>query len=233
MLLSLALGYRINTLHEKEREATKIQTELAESFKRFVPIEFLKELGKKSILDVRLGDAQIRKMAIFFMDIRDFTRIAENQSAERTLQMLNRFFAVVESAIRTRGGFIDKFLGDAVMALFLDSKSAVESALEILTIQRDINLNQENLNIGIGIHSAEVVLGTIGSPSRLDTTVIGDAVNLASRIENLTRQYSVHLIVTESLVQDLGDEFWFRELDTVLVKGKSARVKIIEVIDKK
>jgi two-component system, sensor histidine kinase LadS len=242
LVLSLALGYRINDLRfkeeesrrmalEKEREARDIQAKMADSFKRFVPLEFLRYLGKESILDVERGHAVVCKMSVLFMDIRGFTKISEKHTAEETFAFLNSFLGEMEPVIQKRGGFIDKFIGDAILALFPDPSQAMLCALEMLEVSHHNQSNPFGLRIGIGIHSGEMVMGTIGSPKRLDTTVIGDVVNLASRVEGLTKEYQVSLLVTETVLNiNTENLFFYRELDTVRVKGKQNKIKVFELL---
>lgn len=186
VLLSLALGYRINSLRAAEQEARRDllqeqsralaeQTAMKESFARFVPAEFLEYLGKQSVVHISQGDVVRKQMAVLFLDIRGFTRMSESIGSEATFAFLNRFHGGLEPIIQKHGGFIDKFIGDAIMALFGNPEGSVAASIEMQSWTK----SQGDARIGIGVHSGELMLGTVGSPRRLETTVIGDTVNLA------------------------------------------------------
>ena len=242
ILLSLALGYRINTMKTAEKAAQQqLVTEqaialererkLSESFERFVPKEFLESLGKESIVNISRGDAVKKEMAVLFMDIRGFTGLSERIGPTETFEFLNRFHGIMEPVIQAHGGFIDKFIGDAIMALFPDP---TRSVLAAAAMQEALsNSDIYDIQIGIGIHSGELVLGTVGSPRRLDTTVIGDTVNLASRIESINKEYGTQVIVSDSVFKlaRLEPSLSLRELDALRVRGKSRPVVLYELMN--
>jgi len=211
---------------------------ISESYARFVPRQFLEQLGKERITDVALGDQVQREMTVLFSDIRGFARLAEGMSPSATFQFINKYLGTVEPAITRHAGVIDKYVGDAVMALFPNRPDdAISAALDML--QRLEAMNKERVNmqlpavhIGIGVHSGSLMLGTVGARDRMDTTVISDAVNLAARVENLTKIYQVPLIVTEETYSALHDPgtIEIRRIDRVLVQGKSQPVVLYEVL---
>lgn len=239
VLLSLALGYRINSLRAAEQEARRDlvqeqsralaeQTEMAESFARFVPAEFLEYLGKKSIVSVSQGDVVRKQMAVLFLDIRGFTRMSETLGSEATFAFLNRFHGGLEPLIQKHGGFIDKFIGDAIMALFPHPAASVQAAIEMQEWTQ-----QSDTRIGVGIHYGELMLGTVGSPRRLETTVIGDTVNLASRIESINKQYGTQIVISDAVYKHIqsNPEIHSRELDAIRVRGKKQPVVLFEVLN--
>lgn len=243
ILLSLALGYRINDLKSREEEtrqealrqeiaSREKQERLSLSFKRFVPGEFLKNLQKESILDIRQGDSISCHMAVLFTDIRGFTNLSEKLESEKVFTFLNQYLEKMEPIIQKYNGFIDKFIGDAIMALFPDESNATLAAMEMVLVSNQIDLPDESsLQVGIGIHAGELILGTIGSPSRIDTTVIGDTVNLASRIESLNKQYGTKLLISEDIFLKVqNQDILIREIDLVRVKGKAKPILIYEII---
>jgi adenylate cyclase len=243
IMLSLALGYRINDLREKqeliqqqalEKEiiAREKEEKLKNSFQRFVPNEFLKNLKKNSILEIQLGDSTECKMCVLFTDIRGFTELSESKNSETVFKFLNDYLQKMEPIIKKYNGFIDKFIGDAIMAIFTEEEDAVLAAIEMLnsSLLQDLP-NHSKLDIGIGIHSGDLILGTVGSPSRLDTTVIGDTVNLASRVESLNKIYGTKLLITEDVYVKLNSKnILIREIDSVIVKGKKKAVSIYEIL---
>jgi two-component system sensor histidine kinase ChiS len=212
---------------------------ISDSYARFVPRQFLEQLGKERIIDVALGDQVQREMTVLFSDIRDFTKLSEKMTPAETFRFVNQYLGRMEPAITNNKGVIDKFIGDAVMAFFPHrADDAVRAAIEML--QRLDDWNKERtasgyppVSIGIGLHTGTLMLGTVGASERMDTTVISDAVNLASRVENLTKTYRVPLIVTQDTFAALEqqDAGAFRRIDRVLVQGKSQPVVLYEALD--
>ncbi|MCP2731402.1 ATP-binding protein [Limnofasciculus baicalensis] len=209
------------------------------AYERFVPQEFLKFLARESIIDVQLGDQVQREMTVLFSDIRSFTSLSERMSPKENFDFINAYLSHVSPVIRHYRGFIDKYIGDAVMALFPQTADdAVQGAIEM---QKQVSLyNQERQNmgevpiaIGIGLHTGSLMLGTVGESQRMETTVISDAVNLASRLEGLTKVYGVDILISEETLYRLDNPeiYAYRYLDRVTVKGKSQPIAIFEVYD--
>ncbi|MBL0266449.1 MAG: hypothetical protein IPQ05_21945 [Leptospiraceae bacterium] len=243
VLLSLALGFRVNDLRikeaearekilAKEREAFELERAYAKSMQRFVPEQFLKNLDKENILQVKKGDAKSLEMAVLFTDIRGFTSLSETIGTRETFAFLNRYLEIMEPIIESKGGFIDKFIGDAIMALFVEPEKALEAAIAMMEVTKEQILpDGSRLKTGIGIHFGELILGTVGSENRLETTVIGDTVNLASRIESLTKQYSAEILVSADVIKHLPNaKYKWKELDSVTVRGKSKPVSLFQFI---
>lgn len=240
VLLSLALGYRINSLRALEQEARRDllqeqsralaeQTAMKESFARFVPAEFLDYLGKDSIVNISQGDVVRKQMAVLFLDIRGFTQMSESMGSEATFAFLNRFHGGLEPLIQKHGGFIDKFIGDAIMALFSHPQGSVAAAIEMQQWIR----SDGDARIGVGVHFGELMLGTVGSPRRLETTVIGDTVNLASRIESINKQYGTNIVISDAVYKPVQHDadIIARELDAIRVRGKKQPVVLYEVLN--
>lgn len=224
----------------KRRQAEQYQRKQYISYARFVPAEFLSLLNKDCVTTIKLADQLQREMTIFFSDIRSFTKISESLSSTEIFNLLCDYFKYVYPSIQTNQGFIDKFIGDAIMALFPESpedslRAAIEMKRQLLTYNEGRKkLGLVPIETGIGLHCGEVVLGTIGSEARMDTTVIGDNVNLASRIESLTKVFKVDIILSDSVYNRLHqpeDSYKLREIDTVRVKGKQNPVVLYEAFD--
>ncbi len=206
---------------------------------RFVPREFLEYLKRDTLADVQLGDHIARKMTVFFSDIRDFTALSESLTPQENFAFLNSYLRHVNPIIREHRGFIDKYIGDAIMALFPhDATDALTAAVELY--RQVVRYNQGRakagyapIRIGIGLHHGELILGTIGENDRMQTTVIADAVNVASRMEGLTKHYGVPILASASVVENLraGAHFHLRHLGAVKAKGKAASVDIYECFD--
>ncbi len=209
------------------------------AYARFVPKEFLQHLGHKSILDIKLGDQVQRQMTILFADIRSFTTISESMSPRDNFDFINDYLKTVSPVIRKHKGFVDKYIGDAVMALFPESpENALEAAIEMMQVLDVFNkegaeLGRPPIHIGIGMHTGNLMLGTIGESMRMEGTVIADAVNLSSRLEGLTKEFGSDIIISEKVFKAVSGKtnFQIRALGPVHVKGKKTGINIFEVLN--
>ncbi len=212
---------------------------ISAAYSRFVPQEFLRLLGHDSIVNVKLGEQVHREMTIFFSDIRSFTTLSENMTPQENFEFLNSYLSRVSPVIWKNHGFIDKYIGDAMMALFPDEAGdALRGAIEVV---EEIKLYNEHrakshykpIKVGIGLHTGAVILGTIGYSRYMQGTVISDAVNLASRIENLTKLYGASILISEQTLFHLRDaeNHQYRFLDLIRVKGKKHSISVFEIFD--
>ena len=205
---------------------------------KFVPEGILKLLEKQSIVDVRLGDQVECEISILFSDIRSFTSISEKMNAAENFEFLNKYLSQVGPMIKKNYGVIDKYIGDAIMALFPgDVNNALDAGIQMLdevyTLNKHKKENDPTIRIGIGINTGMVMMGVIGETDRYECTVISDAVNLASRIEGLTKMYNASLLISEYSFMNLKNisKYFFRVVDNVVVKGKNKPVKIYEILN--
>ncbi|MBL7191376.1 response regulator [bacterium] len=209
------------------------------AYSRFIPNEFLRTLGHDTILDVRLGDQVQGEMTILFSDIRSFTQISEGMSPKENFDFLNDYLKRVIPAIRDNNGFIDKYIGDAIMALFPNNPDdALKASIAVLQKLQEFNRTRlkqslHEINIGIGLHTGLLMLGTIGDAKRMDGTVISDAVNLASRLEGLTKKFGSSIIISEVTLKGLENplKYHYRYLGNVQVTGKKVPAAIYEVFE--
>ncbi len=193
--------------------ALRVNQLLSEKFRLFVPEQFLSRIAPEGVNSIQLGDVVEEELTVLFCDIRGFTAIAESQNARDTFKWLNSFFQRMSVCISSNQGFIDKFLGDAIMAVFdkyeCHSFNALKAAVMMQESLQDFNVNYQKYNlrepvkIGIGIHTGIGVIGTLGSEKRMDSTVIGDVVNTASRLESLTKTYGCSIIVSEQVISEI------------------------------
>ncbi len=227
--------------NEALRNANEFQKKMIEkerfflkSASRFVPDQFLEAIGKSDITVVQSGDAALKKMAVLFSDIRNFTKITEKMAPEKAFSLVNDYLNEMNPIIKNYNGFVDKYIGDAIMALYYSPDSAVRSAVEMIRLIRS-NHNSGKSAIsrsGIGIHYGPLMLGTIGNDQRLDTTVISDTVNTAARLESLTRDFGTDLLITAATASLCGDSgLIFRSLGRIRIKGKSDSVEVLEVLN--
>jgi class 3 adenylate cyclase len=222
--------------------AESLSAELARTnkpMKRFVPEEFMAFLGKSSVEQVRLGDHSQQDMAVMFADIRSFTALSERLPPEGTFRFINQYLARMGPTIRGNGGFVDKYMGDGIMALFPGSpEDAARCAIDMHMRLDEYNLQRQSageapIRIGIGIHWGGIMLGTIGENERMDGTVLSDAVNVASRLEGVAKDFGVGVVASEAILAGLSDrgEYRTRYLGKVGVKGKRDLVPVFELYD--
>ncbi len=220
--------------------------DISQTFLKFVPRQFVDHFQCDDIQGLALGRADEDDVAIMFTDIRGFTSLSENMSPQEIMNFLNSYFIRMNEPIHANRGFIDKFIGDAILALFdHPGGSNRDKALDALKAAKDfrtaINLYNQHrknsgyppVNVGLGIHFGPVILGTVGCEDRMDTTVIGDAVNIAHRLEALSPNYQADIVVSAELLKTCGDKppCIYRLLDFVRVKGRRQPVEIYELID--
>lgn len=220
-----------------ETQAVAVMTRV---FEKFVPKQFLERIAFEGLENVRPGNVQASRITTLFSDLRSFTTISEGLTPQELFNFLNDYLAQMQGPIDQYGGFVDKFIGDAIMALFdadgpAQAEAAVKSAIGMQLRLVEWNAERKGpphqpVACGVGIHTGDVMLGTLGSTTRIDSTVIGDAVNLASRLEGLTKHYGARIIVSEDTWAQLDKAvFEARELDFVSVKGRHAPVGIYEI----
>ena len=230
------LGFAFNKMvHEIGSYSTQLQDHNA-AFKRFVPQEFLHVMGQENIADVQLGEQVEREMTVLFSDIRSYTSISEKMNPTENFAFINNYLKYISPVIRNHNGFIDKFIGDAIMALFPnEADDAINNSIKMLQRLKDFNQDnksiESDIKIGIGLHTGSVILGTIGEKERIECTVISDAVNLASRLESLTKRFGVELLTSDNVIKKSQDKnkFLHRHLGSVRVKGKTKSLNIVEI----
>lgn len=230
-----ALGKAFNRMAQGLEERDRVRGLLGKVVSPAIADELLSR-------EIELGGEE-REASILFSDIVGFTALAETLPPAALLDLLNGYLTRISADIEAEGGVIDKYIGDAVMALFGaplarpdHAERAVRAAMamveSIRALNRESPVRAMTLSLGVGINSGTVVAGNMGSQSRLNYTVVGDTVNLASRLEGLTRRYRVGIIVSETTAQQCSG-LVFRELDRVRVKGRQAAVSIHEPVARK
>jgi class 3 adenylate cyclase/DNA-binding response OmpR family regulator len=220
-------------------EIEVLQKKTRQAFARYVPEDVMDEIIRKSHDSVT--QSETRNLAVLFADIRHFTKISENSEAQDVVAFLNAFFSLMGNKVIAGGGHVDKFIGDALMAIFGVPKplpnvavAALSSAIQMIRALPQVNtrwirIPPEELAIGIGINCGECVVGNIGFQDKMDYTVIGDTVNLASRLEGTTKQYCHPIIVSEYMYNAAKDFSIFRKVDSVRVIGKTKPVALYAV----
>jgi len=207
------------------------------AYSRFVPHQILKLISPNGIKNVGLGDCIEKEMTVLFCDIRNFTSLSESMLASDSFEFINRYLKIVVPVINKHGGTIDKYMGDGIMALFPNSAdNALNAAVGMMASLKDYNKKLLSnklpaLEIGLGLHTGNMILGTVGTSSRMDVTAISDTVNAAARVESLTKTFKAPILISEELriKLDQFDKSNLRFIATCLVQGKSRPMTIYEV----
>jgi class 3 adenylate cyclase len=227
-----------NSMTTEIREYSTNLENLVNSYARFVPMEFLKLLDLPSILDVKLGDQVEKTMAILFCDIRSFTATTEQMSPREAIQYLNDYLQITAPIVREYHGFVDKFIGDAIMALFpRNATDAVQCAIALLNAMFQYNqmipYQKNPIRVAIGIHAGKLMLGTVGEEHRLEGTVISDVVNFAARLESTAKLLGIVSMMSEDVKKALppDSQLEFRYLGKMKAKGKKVAIRVYELLD--
>lgn len=233
------LKTRIKEISYMDRTLSTLRSSLT-SFQRYVPSSLVKKLMNSGKI-ARVG-GQNQTVTLLFSDIKDFTSIAESTSPQQLMTYLSDYFQYMTEAVIQHEGTLDKYIGDAVMALWnaplKDAKHAFHACKTAgIMLERLKKLNQKNkrrrfpeFHIRIGIHTGDAVVGNVGSEDRLSFTALGDSVNLASRLESINKNYHTKIIVSHTTFIQVAKEFPFRMLDEVAVRGKRESIAIYELI---
>jgi two-component system sensor histidine kinase ChiS len=233
----------VNSMVADIKKSTEIQLKLNDklnqtvnSYSNFVPHNFLQFLGKEEITQISLGDQIQRVMTILFSDIRSFTSLSEKMSPSETFKFINSYLHIMEPLARKHRGFIDKYIGDGIMAIY--PENAEDALLSAISMQSEVfsynayrkNEGEVPITIGVGIHTGNLILGIIGGEKRMDGTVISDSVNTASRLEGLTKIFGAGIIISDTSISTIKnkDQYSLRYLGMIQVKGKEEYNKIYE-----
>ena len=205
----------------------------------FVPNEFLHSLNRNRITEVLLGDHTEKEVTVLFLDIRGYTALSETMTPEENFRFVNAFHGRMGPVIQKHKGFVNQYLGDAIMAIFpTNPETALQAAIDMQ--KQLVKYNEERslrgrqlIKMGIGLHTGQLIMGIIGDKNRLDAATIADTVYTASRIEGLTKYYGASILLTEDSLEKMENkaDFHLRYLGQVLVKGKKNPIGIYECFD--
>ena len=206
-------------------------------FGKYVSKEVANEILKKTTSEELILKGEKRVITILFSDIRHFTSISEKLRPEDLVSFLNRYLSDMTDVIIENKGIVDKYIGDAIMAFWgapLEEKNHARLAcIAALAMKQKLEEEKMDFKIGIGINTGSVIVGNMGSLQRVNYTAIGDTVNISSRLEGLNKEYGTTIIIGEATYKEVKDEFVFRELDLIKVKGKDVPIRIYELLGKK
>ena len=234
IFLAIAIALHYRSLEQAVRDARDV-------FEKFVPPAYLRRIAAKGLQSIRLGEADQQDVTILCCDIRGFTPLSERLNPSQLIAFVNGFLDRITKPVSRQGGVIDKFIGDAVLCIFEGNDSAqraVACGIEMLGEVKTFNaeegrLKDQPVQIGIGLHSGPVILGTIGSSERMDSTVLGLTVNLAKRLEEITKKIGVDMLISEQVAKQLPNRnhYRLRELGEAWVKGGLTPLSLSEVYD--
>jgi DNA-binding response OmpR family regulator/nitrogen-specific signal transduction histidine kinase len=206
---------------------------------KFVPYEFLRFIGRESIMDVKLGDQKEQEVSVLFTDIRDYTTLSEDMTPDENFRFINSFAGRMGPIIHQHKGFINQYMGDAIMAIFpREVENGLKASIEMQRGIIDYNeyrrkKDRKNIEIGIGLHTGPLMMGIIGDQNRTEPATIADTVNIASRMEGMTKYYGIKILISQDSHNILThpDEYHFRYMGEIVVKGKKLPVKVYECFD--
>ncbi|MGC4036869.1 MAG: adenylate/guanylate cyclase domain-containing protein [Chitinophagaceae bacterium] len=229
-----AMLYEKNIREAREKE--EAMRRIYEITGRFVPFEFIRSLGHERITEVRLGDSVERIVTVLFSDIREYTTLAEQMTPQENFNFVRSFNEMIGPVIRDNHGFINQYLGDAIMAIFPGNASdALKAAIEMHQLMHEFNHkrkaeNKRPVQIGIGMHTGPLIMGIIGDEQRLDAATLSDTVNTASRLESLTKYYKAGILISDDALQHISvaGSFHLRYLGRVQLKGKQSAIGVHE-----
>jgi class 3 adenylate cyclase/HAMP domain-containing protein len=228
----------LNSMVEELQQQFKKINSLNKSSLRFVPVQFMEHLGVTDITKMKLGDNIQRNLTVLFFDIRSFSVNSEMMTARENFHFINNIMGIGGPIIRANNGFVDKYIGDAAMALFINARDAVNAGIGlykkiVLDKESRIKIGLDGINIGVGIHSGSVMMGIVGENERLSSTVISPNVNLASRVESLTKQTKSGMLITRNTLNEITniEDFNYRFIGMIRAAGVNEVVGLFDVLD--
>ncbi|MEP5338277.1 MAG: ATP-binding protein [Algibacter sp.] len=206
---------------------------------KFVPTAFLKSVGRDAITDVVLGDHIQKEVTVLFTDVRDYTTLSESMTPEQNFKFVNAYVGRMGPLIQNNEGFVNQYLGDGIMSLFpREANHALQASIDMQKTILKYNIERikdgfKPIYVGMGLHTGALVMGIIGDVNRNDTAIIADTVNTASRMEGVTKYYGANIIISENSIETIKnkDDYNFRYLGKVKVKGKNKIIGIYECFD--
>lgn len=231
------------TLSKKLQQQTKEQKRIFELFNKYVPEQVVKQTLSFDENEILQGETRV--VSVLFADIRNFTRIASTANPADVVSFLNDFWSALGTPVKMNHGSVNKLIGDGMLALFgapvshiHNQRNAVNCALEMIKALSGINEKYESIlgmeiKIGVGINTGEVLVGNIGTEDHMEYTVIGDAVNVASRIESKTKEDPNSILISEATLEFLDQQFDTEKVDSLVIDGKDEPIELYKVLGRK
>lgn len=234
----IAISLENALLYHNLEEALNKQVILTEAYSRFTPKEYISFLGHTSILDVKLGDYRNEKMTVLFADIRSYTTIAEQFTAEENFTFLSAYLEKMTEIVTAHHGMVNQLLGDGILAFFNNADDALLASIQMQDVLQNYIVESANrepihIKVGIGLHSGEVIIGIMGNAQSMDTGIVSDTVNAAARIEGLTKHFGVNILLSETVAEQLQTSLrdHLRFIGKVRVKGKNRYISLHECFE--
>ena len=236
----LGIEHGLNKINDVYKEKENLLKKTNIEYEKFIPKQFLKFLGKNSILELELGNQVQKEVTTMFCDIRNSTATSTSLSLEENFNYINSYLKIVSPLIRKYGGFVDKYLGDGVLAVFVSAENAIECAVQIVKAieqKNKSNVKTPSMDVGISLNTGEVVFGVIGEEERKSPTIISDTVNLASKMENINKFFKTKIIFSKRTLNSLKSEYplSYRYLGSLTLDDKNylSLFECLDAYDKK
>lgn len=236
LLGGAAAGALARYRYVKQKEKVRFEQEINQAMSRFVPMDFIRAIGREKITDVRLGDQTEKIVTVLFTDIRSFTTISESMTPADNFEFVKEYAGRMGPIILRHGGFVSQYLGDGIMAIFQNSPQ--EALIACIEMQREIkkyneiivSKGREPIKVGMGLHTGPLVMGIIGDELRLDATLISDTVNTAARIESTTKEVHSDILISQQSYDALSDpnRFYLSPKGEIMVKGKTIPITVYD-----
>lgn len=229
-----AIEENLSNIEKQNLSNEEYKLRVKKEYYKFVPREFYDYLGKNEVFEMTLGENVQKDATILFIDIRHSYKTSESLTLEENFKFINNYLSIVGECVRENKGFIDKFLGDGVMAVFLSEKDALKCSSEIANKFENINLvsiGMDKIKFGIGIHSGKVVIGIVGEKERLTPTIISDSVNLAYKIESLNKIFQSKILFTKEVLNNLPSDYEINFRYVGLISIDNVGVSLFENLD--
>lgn len=201
------MEYDLNKINENYRKKENVIKQTSVEYEKYIPKQFIKFLGKNSILDLQVGTQVKKEVTTMFCDIRNSTQVSTTLSLEENFNYINSYLNVVSPIIRKYNGYIDKYLGDGIMAIFTRSRQAYDCAhaiIKAVNLKNTSNISMPNLDVGVSLNTGDVVFGVIGDDSRKSITVISDSVNFTAKIGEVNKVFGSQVTFSKSTLNDLS-----------------------------
>lgn len=230
------IEHSLNKINNNYKEKENLLKKTNIEYEKYIPKQFLKFIGKNSVLELELGNNVQKEVTTMFCNIRNSTQVSTTLSLEDNFNYINSYLKVVAPIVRKYNGFIDKYLGDGILAVFVKPNEAIECAHAINKSIKDKNLqdkNSPNLEVGISIHTGEVAFGIVGDESRKTPTIISDSVNFASKMDDVNKTYGTTLIFSKETLNNLPAKYplSYRYIGSLKMSKKGDGMSIFESLE--
>ena len=230
------IEYNLNKINENYKASENLIKKTNIEYGKFIPKQFLKYLGKNNILELELGNQVKKEVTTMFCDIRNSTSMSTTLSLEENFNYINSYLKTVAPLIKKHNGFIDKYLGDGVLAVFPNANNAIECAniiVKTISVKNNQKQKSPSLEVGISLHTGEVVFGVVGDENRKSPTIISDAVNFAGKMEDINKTFGSNIIFSKNTLNALPSDYplAYRFIGSLQIDNKGDLISIFESLE--